>query len=142
MLQDIRTSISKISNISSSRDDLGSQNFYKGFYVGQVGNSIKEMEWYKFLTNLSSVDRANLVKMLDDIPRCTIGCNSYMPYSTMRGYGAVTLNNSYTTLHSYPGFRISEEPIGGYKIEFYPFEIIVSNEDILAFRYYVAARAG
>jgi hypothetical protein len=66
-----------------------------------------------------------------------------MPYSTtVSGYSAETLHNPYTSLHSYLGFRISEELIGGYKIEFNAFEIIVSNEDILAFKYYVAAKAG
>jgi hypothetical protein len=142
MLQDIRSSISKISNISSGRNDLRSQNFYKGFYFGPVGNSLKEMEWDRFITNLSSVDRANLVKMLNDIPSYTTLGNSYMPSSASRGYGAATLNNPYTTLHTYPGFRISEELFGGYKIEFYASEIIVGNEDILVFRDYVATRAG
>jgi hypothetical protein len=123
-------------------DNFKSKKFYKDIYVGPVANSLKEMEWDRFITNLSSVDRANLVKMLNDIPCYTTGGSSYTPYSTMQGYGAVPLQNSYTTLHSYPGLRISREPIGGYKIEFNVFEIIVSSEDILAFRDYVASRIG
>jgi len=136
LLQDIRKSINKISDVSAGQS--------KGFSIRTAGNTIREMEWDRFIENLSFVDRANLVKILNDLSPSTIGSiDYYKPISTaVSGCSTYTLHNSYTSFHGDPRFTITEEPFVGYKIEFNAFEITVRSEDILSFRDYVAARTG
>lgn len=123
----------------NARDDVRDQASSTGIIKSTGSWTLKEVEWDNFIRQLGFFNRRNLIELLDDLmgQSSTFMPHSPYAYTPRTSYTYAPCTNHYST---YPGFQISTELNGDYKIEFLACTITVSKEDLKTFRDYVERR--